>query len=124
VICPMITILEMYEIKNVNLKTLIAIIKIPTISKMFGKASIRAVSVSNPPAANEERSITAVALLGPKVMYTERQKISPISDAIIPLKIPNEIGKPATSAYAIFTGNDNTATLNPARRSSPSFDVE
>ena len=120
----MITILEMYEIKNVNLKTLIAIIKIPTISKMFGKASIRAVSVSNPPAANEERSITAVALLGPKVMYTERQKISPISDAIIPLKIPNEIGKPATSTYAIFTGNDNTATLNPARRSSPSFDVE
>jgi hypothetical protein len=95
-----------------------------TLGITFGNASILVASVSNPPAANDERSITAVALLGPNVIYTERQKISPISDAIIPLKIPNEIGKPATSAYAIFTGNDNTATLNPARRSSTSFDVE
>ena len=38
--------------------------------------------------------------------------------------MPYEIGRPATSAYAIFTGNDRTATLNPARRSSANFAAE
>ena len=38
--------------------------------------------------------------------------------------MPYEIGRPATSAYAIFTGNERTATLNPARRSSANFAFE
>lgn len=98
VICPIMTVREMYDIKNVSLKTLIKIINNPTINKMFGRAAILADSVASPAAAKELKSITAVALLGPNVMYIERQKNSPIIETTMPLNIPYEIGRPATSA--------------------------
>ena len=68
VICPITTVREMYDIKNVNLKTLIKIMNRPTINKIFGRASIFADSVTTPAAAKELSNITAVALLGPNVM--------------------------------------------------------
>ena len=65
--------------------------------------------------------MTAVALLGPKVRYTELHSRSPIMAATMPLNMPYEMGSPATSAYAMFTGKDSTATLKPARKSEASL---
>ena len=53
-----------------------------------GNAAILPISLSNPAAANELSSITADALLGPSVMYIERQKNRATTADKIPPKIP------------------------------------